>query len=88
MPKDLGFQKIADQTPTTAAPVGIDPPVSRWQRVELGDQVIRVAAQHRQPVPADPTRVYRGDILKLQELIGRDLSPWLKGDGENVSAGS
>jgi hypothetical protein len=34
------------------------------------------------------TYAYRPDILKLQELIGRDLSPWLKDDGENVSAGS
>ena len=40
------------------------------------------------PVPAEVRRrltySYREDILKLQELIGRDLSPWLKDDTENM----
>jgi hypothetical protein len=43
------------------------------------------------PLPSEVRRQltdsYREDILKLQELIGRDLSPWLKGDMESVSAG-
>jgi hypothetical protein len=30
---------------------------------------------------------YKEDILRLQELIGRDLSAWLQDGGENVSAG-
>jgi hypothetical protein len=44
------------------------------------------------PLPAEVRRQlidsYREDILQLQELIGQDLSPWLKGDRENVSVGS
>ena len=43
------------------------------------------------PFPAEVRRQltysYREDILKLQELIGRDLSPWLKDLRENVSVG-
>jgi hypothetical protein len=34
------------------------------------------------------SRSYREDILKLQELIGRDLSPWLMDEGGNPSADS
>ena len=30
---------------------------------------------------------YREDILRLQDLIGRDLSPWLEGAGVNASGG-
>jgi hypothetical protein len=41
------------------------------------------------PIPTEVRRQltcsYREDILKLQELIGRDLSPWLNDDGENAS---
>jgi hypothetical protein len=56
---------------------------------------VRKAVQKRiltEPPPIDPEirkgliKGYREDILKLQELIGRDLSHWLKHDGENVSA--
>jgi hypothetical protein len=85
--KDLAFQEVVDQTPTTAPPVGTDPLASRWQHVELGDPVVQVVAHHRQPVAADPAQVYREDILQLQELIGQDLSPWLNDDRQNVSVG-
>jgi hypothetical protein len=39
-----------------------------------------------EPPPIDPEirraliEGYREDILKLQQVIGRDLSPWLKDD--------
>jgi hypothetical protein len=43
------------------------------------------------PFPAEVRRQlidsYREDILRLQELIGRDLSLWLTDDRETVSAG-
>jgi hypothetical protein len=38
-------------------------------------------------IRAELTEGYRADILKLQELIGRDLSAWLKDEESNATPG-
>jgi hypothetical protein len=60
-------------------------PLLSKMRQRVQSQIVVKPPPIDQRIRADLIESYREDILNLQELIGRDLSVWLKGGGKDLT---
>jgi hypothetical protein len=87
VPRSQGLYTWARKL-TARNPVLVDRFVPARLRGQLKSRILVKPPPFPPEVRRQLTHSYREDVLRLQELIGRDLSPWLKDDGENASLGS